>query len=271
VNDRISIGQAGLNGRRHALYRFFDQSDVLLYVGITVDIGARFKKHRSDKPWWDQVDHIGIEHFDTRREAEAAEREAIQREQPLHNVVHNLFVAPAPAEEDSDSSLACDIVYGYLDIDHGSEQHRDLIKRAKERAEDDEREFGDPDVEVARLLVVELIDQEWAVKYRLKTLLSALPKNDLEHHRSQASETCISHGIADPDSDDVECEVIRRLTGELAWSYLNRLDLEARRYFVDLALGLGLDACSVPVHAIKYYQHHLDGDLQQVLESEGRS
>lgn len=267
--SRISAGRADLNGRRHTLYRFFDSTDVLLYVGITVDPSARFTKHRGDKPWWEQVDRIALERFDTRKEAEAAEREAIKAEQPLHNVVHNVFVS-APAEPDAVNSLACDIVYGLIGIDHGSDEHRELIERARERAEENEHEFGDPDAEVASLLVADLVDREWSGRYRLQTLLAALPKGDLERHRAYALKSCVSHGMNDPDAEDIDLEVIRRLTGELAWTYLNRLDLEQRRYFLDLAMGLGLDDCSVPVQAVKYYQHHLDGDLQQVLEREGR-
>lgn len=73
----------------HALYRFFDENGVLLYVGITADIGSRFKKHRGDKPWWYAVSTIRIERFPTRPAVLAAEREAIRSERPLWNVSHN--------------------------------------------------------------------------------------------------------------------------------------------------------------------------------------
>jgi predicted GIY-YIG superfamily endonuclease len=268
MNDRISVGQAGLNGRRHALYRFFDASDVLLYVGITVDIGPRFKKHGSDKPWWGSVDRIEIEHFATRGDASAAERKAIKEEHPLHNVVHNLFVA-AP-DESTENNLACDIVYGMVGIDHGSDEHLKLIERAREGAQEDEREFGDPDVEVARILVSELIDKGWEEHYGISTLIAAVPRKDMERHRSLAEATMRDYGLIDFGSDEIHREVIRRLAAEVAWMHLNRLDLEKRQYFLSLAQQHNLDHCGLPAQAIKYYQHYLDGDLDQVLEREGR-
>lgn len=73
----------------HALYRFYDEVGVLLYVGITADPGARFKQHRGDKAWWTQVVNIRIEKFPTRAAVLAAERTAIREERPLWNVVHN--------------------------------------------------------------------------------------------------------------------------------------------------------------------------------------
>jgi len=270
MTDLISIGQASLNTRPHALYRFYDASDVLLYVGITVDPAARFKKHRGDKPWWDDVDHIGIEKFTTRKEAEAAEKKAIQTEQPLHNVVHNTFVA-APEEDRSDGDLACDIVYGIIGIDHGSDKHRDLLTQARDSAEENEREFGDPDAEVARLLVSDLVEKEWSDSYQIASLLRAVPKIDLERHRALAKAEWVEHGVANPSADDIEREVIRRLAGELAWFYLGRIDHEQRQNCLRLAQTHNIDASSIPVRALEYYQHHLDGDLQQVLEREGRA
>jgi len=168
MNDRISIGQAGLNGRRHVLYRFFDQSDVLLYVGITVDPTARFKKHRGDKPWWDQIDHIGLEHFATREEALEAERKAIKSEEPLHNIVHNQMIDGH--FDYGQIPLGCTIVYGMFGIDHQSSEHDRLIKRARLSAAEDERSFRDPDDEVARLLVSDLLSEQWGADEQSETL-----------------------------------------------------------------------------------------------------
>jgi predicted GIY-YIG superfamily endonuclease len=78
-----------LDPQPHALYRFFDQSGELLYVGITMDLPARMGNHRRDKPWWTDAAWIGIEHFDNRAAALEAERMAIKAETPRYNVVHN--------------------------------------------------------------------------------------------------------------------------------------------------------------------------------------
>lgn len=73
----------------HALYRFYDESGVLLYVGITANIGSRFKQHSAEKPWWTEVDRITLEHHPDRPTVLEAERRAIQAEAPRHNIAHN--------------------------------------------------------------------------------------------------------------------------------------------------------------------------------------
>lgn len=72
-----------------ALYRHFAADGTLLYVGISLSWPERTRAHRSDSRWFDQVARLEIEHFPTRDEALAAEREAIQCERPKFNIVHN--------------------------------------------------------------------------------------------------------------------------------------------------------------------------------------
>ncbi|GAA2929604.1 GIY-YIG nuclease family protein [Streptomyces enissocaesilis] len=72
-----------------ALYRLRDQSGTLLYVGITNNLGWRWKTHAADKEWWPEVVTRSIEWFPTRSHALAAEAAAIRAEQPLHNIQHN--------------------------------------------------------------------------------------------------------------------------------------------------------------------------------------
>lgn len=73
----------------HALYRFYDAGDQLLYIGITANIGSRFKQHAGDKPWWTEVHRITLEHYATREDVLTAETAAIVAEHPRYNVVHN--------------------------------------------------------------------------------------------------------------------------------------------------------------------------------------
>lgn len=73
----------------HALYRFYDETGKLLYVGISVNPGARFAQHRSDKPWWAQIVDIKVQPMPSRGAALAAEREAIKNERPSYNTIHN--------------------------------------------------------------------------------------------------------------------------------------------------------------------------------------
>jgi hypothetical protein len=72
----------------HALYRFYGAEDDLLYVGITVDPGRRWTRHRSDKLWWTEVARIQIDQFPDRPSVLAAELEAIEQERPRYNIMH---------------------------------------------------------------------------------------------------------------------------------------------------------------------------------------
>lgn len=46
---------------RTALYRLYDDSGTLLYVGITNDIDIRWKTHGRHKPWWGVVAAVGVQ------------------------------------------------------------------------------------------------------------------------------------------------------------------------------------------------------------------
>lgn len=70
---------------RTALYRLFDATDQLLYVGIAEDPKRRWQQHAGDKAWWSQVARRDVEWLATRGAAEALERAAIVDERPLHN------------------------------------------------------------------------------------------------------------------------------------------------------------------------------------------
>lgn len=84
---------------RTAVYRFWDASETLLYIGMTEDPDARFGNHESRKPWWPDVARKAIEWHDTRDLAEAAELDAIRTEHALYNVTNSPW-APRPRELD---------------------------------------------------------------------------------------------------------------------------------------------------------------------------
>lgn len=70
------------------LYRFYDANGVLLYIGISRTMMVRLSRHQYENPFMDQVATITLQRgFQTRAELEAAEKWAIEDEQPLHNVV----------------------------------------------------------------------------------------------------------------------------------------------------------------------------------------
>jgi len=71
------------------LYRIYDIDGQLLYVGITIDRDRRMWQHSITQPWWDEVEHIFFDKYDTRREAAKAEEKAIRSERPTYNVMMN--------------------------------------------------------------------------------------------------------------------------------------------------------------------------------------
>jgi predicted GIY-YIG superfamily endonuclease len=74
--------------RQHtALYRFFTDDGRLLYVGISNSFPNRLMQHEAEKPWWQDVARVEVEHFASRAEALAAETAAINAECPFWNIV----------------------------------------------------------------------------------------------------------------------------------------------------------------------------------------
>lgn len=69
-----------------ALYRHYNASGQLLYVGISLHAAMRFIGHKATADWLYQVSRIDVEWHCGRKQAEAAELKAIQTESPLHNI-----------------------------------------------------------------------------------------------------------------------------------------------------------------------------------------
>jgi predicted GIY-YIG superfamily endonuclease len=67
------------------LYRLYGDDQRLIYLGIAIDVAARFKQH-SKRVWWSRVGAATVEEFATRREALTAETAAIRSEGPQFNI-----------------------------------------------------------------------------------------------------------------------------------------------------------------------------------------
>jgi predicted GIY-YIG superfamily endonuclease len=89
-----------VNGAPGYVYRLYDYRRVLLYVGATIDFGARWKAHLREKSWAAQVRDMTVTRYDSYEEATRAETVAIVAEYPLHNI------AGVPAERLYVTSLA---------------------------------------------------------------------------------------------------------------------------------------------------------------------
>lgn len=70
------------------LYRYFDESDTLLYVGVSISAIGRMAQHRVGSHWFSRVRRVLVENFPTREAALEAERVAIRDERPECNVIH---------------------------------------------------------------------------------------------------------------------------------------------------------------------------------------
>ena len=81
------------------LYRHFDKTNTLLYVGISLSTFARLSQHKDHSPWFKQVTRVEIEHFETREEAMAAERKAIKAESPKFNIAMKKTLAEIDKEQ----------------------------------------------------------------------------------------------------------------------------------------------------------------------------
>ncbi len=75
--------------KSQTLYRMFNAEGFLLYVGISSSAQNRFRQHFDKQHWANEVTDIKVEHFRTREEVLAAERDAIKLERPRYNVTYN--------------------------------------------------------------------------------------------------------------------------------------------------------------------------------------
>lgn len=72
-----------------SVYLYYDQHDLLLYVGVTGRRTMRNMEHASDKEWWQFVTRQKVEHFPDRPAALAREKQLILEYRPPFNRQHN--------------------------------------------------------------------------------------------------------------------------------------------------------------------------------------
>lgn len=79
----------------HSVYRIFDASDRLLYIGMAYDVVQRIYLHRTQfrstfgPTLVQNMDHYTVEEYPDARAAHAAEKAAIEAECPPLNLQHN--------------------------------------------------------------------------------------------------------------------------------------------------------------------------------------
>lgn len=110
------------------LYRYFDSQGQLLYVGITRDNSKRQSQHNRDSFWFGEVASAKFEWFESRTQAHAAEKKAIQSEKPLYNKQH---VYKSGDSFDMSEALA---KYHYLEISTGKDITGALVEPDNDHA-----------------------------------------------------------------------------------------------------------------------------------------
>lgn len=90
--------------KKTALYRHYDSSGSLLYIGVSLSAINRLKQHQASA-WIYTVSRVEIEYFSNRNEALYAEEVAIKLEKPKFNKHHNGSNSEARVY-DSDTKMA---------------------------------------------------------------------------------------------------------------------------------------------------------------------
>lgn len=83
------------SGVTASVYKYFDKSGILLYVGITGAGILRQRQHNQSKEWWTFVSRQLVEHFKSRAIAHEREVALIQQFNPPFNKQHNKYHAAA--------------------------------------------------------------------------------------------------------------------------------------------------------------------------------
>lgn len=71
------------------LYRYFDERDCLLYVGVSASAIRRLLEHAAGKVWAPLVSRVDVQTLPSKEAALIAEKTAIEKERPRFNVQHN--------------------------------------------------------------------------------------------------------------------------------------------------------------------------------------
>lgn len=79
-----------MTSKEQVLYRYFDAENRLLYIGISSNYQARAATHSKNSAWESLAVRVELERFADRESVLAAEKRAIQTEQPIHNKIHNI-------------------------------------------------------------------------------------------------------------------------------------------------------------------------------------
>jgi predicted GIY-YIG superfamily endonuclease len=70
---------------RPCMYRFFNQKDEIIYVGISKDFTKRLSQHKKTAYWFEEVATIKLFYYDCVEDAIEDEKIVINTEKPIYN------------------------------------------------------------------------------------------------------------------------------------------------------------------------------------------
>lgn len=85
----VSIGKrvnADRGESKYILYRWWDASGRLLYVGKSISLYSRISQHRNRSGFFNEATTMTIERLESAEQLAAAEMQAIKKENPLFNI-----------------------------------------------------------------------------------------------------------------------------------------------------------------------------------------
>jgi predicted GIY-YIG superfamily endonuclease len=215
----MSVGMAERETKPHILYRFYDRTNVLLYVGITVNLGERMQQHAGSKDWWLHVDRSAtrIEYFDTRSAALDAERDAIKSEKPLHNDQHNEWIADLSQE--AIASLAIGAAVSILGVDEVRLAEACAFTDDQSRLDEESRAY-DPRVSLSlagSLFLIEALASD-VLQFRrvAQMLVEAIPPEMRLKAEEEADHDHFCAGEADACWEERIGSMLRHLSYSLA-------------------------------------------------------
>jgi predicted GIY-YIG superfamily endonuclease len=87
VENGVFAGRVKPASQEAAVYRIYDATNHLLYVGLTNDLTTRWYDHATRKGWWKtEAHHFEARWYASRAIARAEEVKAIRTERPKYNV-----------------------------------------------------------------------------------------------------------------------------------------------------------------------------------------
>lgn len=74
---------------KHYVYKLWDETGALLYIGISDRGPVRLAEHHHRKPWFVDVERVEFERYESRWASEERERHLIRTLRPRYNIQHN--------------------------------------------------------------------------------------------------------------------------------------------------------------------------------------